>query len=283
MESPNCKVSERISLNYHLFHRAKAANDLRHLILDISRAAKYVSYEIQTSESDLAGGTNTSGEEQLKLDVFNSGHLIYKHLAVCYLFFGNKTEAQRALEKSLDLKSDYFETHYLLGSLLIKENDLKSADLEFSIVLEKVPEHIGALANRAVVAIRQSHFDAARKYLIQLSGLDMKDHELYNVLGELCTRIKEFRLAINFYENYLQRNPQRIDVLNNISSCYAQLGNYQAAILGYQSVLEMEPVNELARENLVALGRHLQNHSSPDLKEAILFASPSYKMAARIA
>ncbi len=220
---------------------------------------------------------------QLKLDIFDSEHLIHKHLAVCYLSLGNKTAAQRALEKSIDLKSDYFETHYLLGSLFIEENDLKSADVELSIVLEKVPEHVGALANRAVVAIRQSNFDAARKYLIQLSGLDLKDHELYNVLGELCARIKEFHLAINFYEKYLQRNPRRIDVLNNISSCYAQLGNYQAAILGYQSVLEMEPGNELARENLVGLGRYLQNHSTSDLKEAILFVSPSYKTAAGIA
>ncbi|MCF7844890.1 MAG: fructose-1,6-bisphosphatase [Kiritimatiellales bacterium] len=88
MESSCCAVPERISLNYHLFHRAKAPNDLRHLILDISRAAKYISYEIQTSESGLAGGTNSSGEKQLKLDVLSDDifrqHLCESELVSCY-------------------------------------------------------------------------------------------------------------------------------------------------------------------------------------------------------
>ena len=66
-----CPVPERPSLNYHLLHRAKAPDDLRHLIIDISRAAKYISYAIQTTEAGLTGAQNQYGEQQLKLDVMS--------------------------------------------------------------------------------------------------------------------------------------------------------------------------------------------------------------------
>lgn len=70
---------ENISLNYHLFKYSRASDDLRHLIVDISRAGKYISYEIQTTLTGLAGSSNQFGEQQVKLDVF-SDHLIQQFL-----------------------------------------------------------------------------------------------------------------------------------------------------------------------------------------------------------
>ncbi len=206
---------------------------------------------------------------QLKLDIFNSEYLIHKHLAICFLALGNKTEAKKRLEESIQCKPDFFETHYLLGSLFLEDNHLTLAEREFVNVLKQKPEHIGALVDMTVLAIRKENIKAAKNYLLRLSELKMNDKELYRILGELCTRINEFLLGIDFYEKYIQANPQRIDVLNNIAACYAQLGNYQAAILGYQTVLEMEPGNVLAKENLVKLGRYLQSKSS--LKNTISF------------
>jgi len=78
----------RISLNSHLFSSAGVSDDLRHLILHISSAIKYISHAIKTSESGLSGGTNFSGEEQLKLDVLSNcifeQHLRESNLVSCY-------------------------------------------------------------------------------------------------------------------------------------------------------------------------------------------------------
>jgi len=79
MPSAACPIPERISLNYHLFHKSKTPDDLRHLILDISRAAKYISYAIQTTEAGLAGSKNQFGEDQIKLDVLTND-IIHQHL-----------------------------------------------------------------------------------------------------------------------------------------------------------------------------------------------------------
>lgn len=79
MKASQCEIPSRPSLNYHLLHVAKASDQLRHLINDISRATKYISYAIQTTETGLSGSQNEFGEEQLKLDLL-SENIIRQYL-----------------------------------------------------------------------------------------------------------------------------------------------------------------------------------------------------------
>ena len=88
-DSPHCPSPSRPSLNFHLLRHSEAPDDLRHLIVDISRAAKYISYAIQTTETGLSGSRNEFGEDQLKLDVL-SDDIIREYLCenpqvCCYI------------------------------------------------------------------------------------------------------------------------------------------------------------------------------------------------------
>ena len=93
MTSAACPIPERISLNYHLLHKAKVADDLRHIIVDLSRACKYISYALQTTHAGLSGSKNDTsnafGEEQLKLDVLADDllrqYLCESSLTCCYI------------------------------------------------------------------------------------------------------------------------------------------------------------------------------------------------------
>lgn len=76
---PATSTARRPSFNEHLFSHAKAPDALRHLLLDIARAAKYIHFSIRTTEAGLAGTVNQFGEEQLKLDVV-SDDIIQAHL-----------------------------------------------------------------------------------------------------------------------------------------------------------------------------------------------------------
>ncbi len=89
MSTSSCPIPENVSLNYHLLHKAKAKHELRHLIVDISRAAKYISYALQTTDTGLSGQKNQFGEEQVKLDVLSDDilrqHLCESNLVCCYI------------------------------------------------------------------------------------------------------------------------------------------------------------------------------------------------------
>lgn len=63
-------TSKLLDLNTHL-RLANTEDHLRHLIIEISRASKYINHAIQTGELGLAGTSNLYGEMQLELDVLS--------------------------------------------------------------------------------------------------------------------------------------------------------------------------------------------------------------------
>ena len=82
-------MKQRLSLNEHLYTHGKINDALRHLILHIATAAKYVHSAIRTTEAGLAGSRNLSGDDQIKLDVLSNDiieqHLRESHLVATYI------------------------------------------------------------------------------------------------------------------------------------------------------------------------------------------------------
>lgn len=60
------------SLQYFLQESLQKAPELREVLTDITRAAKYVQYAIRNTEHGLAGSKNVHGEEQVALDVLSN-------------------------------------------------------------------------------------------------------------------------------------------------------------------------------------------------------------------
>jgi fructose-1,6-bisphosphatase I len=60
------------SLQYFLAETLPDSTALQSVLLDITRAAKYVQNAIQTTEHGLAGSSNTHGEQQIQLDVLSN-------------------------------------------------------------------------------------------------------------------------------------------------------------------------------------------------------------------
>lgn len=143
-----CPIPERISLNEHLFSRAAACDELRHLIMHIARAATYVHHAIRTTEAGLAGSKNQFGEEQLKLDIL-SDDIIRQHLCESRLV------SAYASEESDDLVELDSEAPYLVVFDPLDGSSLVEAGLSIgsifgiyegdSLIGRKPSEQVGAL------------------------------------------------------------------------------------------------------------------------------------------
>lgn len=70
-------------LDTHLYE-ADCPDRLRHLIMYIARAGKYINHSIMTGDLGLAGSSNLFGENQLALDVL-SDQIIEENLMICRL------------------------------------------------------------------------------------------------------------------------------------------------------------------------------------------------------
>jgi fructose-1,6-bisphosphatase I len=118
--SPYCPVPQRVSLNAHLF-RSETKDSLRHLILDVARAAKYIHFAIRTTEAGLAGTRNQFGEEQQKLDVL-SDEIIRQHLCESQLVASFSSEEMEDVIE-LDTSAPYSVVYDPLdGSSLVDAN-----------------------------------------------------------------------------------------------------------------------------------------------------------------
>jgi len=102
MNSTAMLIPARVSLNNHLYHVSKASDDLRHLILDIARSAKYIQFALRTTQTGLAGTRNQFGEEQIKLDVL-SDDIIQQHIRESRLVASYISEEQSEV---IELNSD---------------------------------------------------------------------------------------------------------------------------------------------------------------------------------
>lgn len=114
-------TTSRPSLNSFLANECKAPDSLRHLLLDIARACKYIHYAIRTTDAGLAGSVNQFGEEQVKLDVL-SNELIEKQLRESGLVNSYISEEQQDVIQ-LDAGAPYAVVFDPLdGSSLIEVN-----------------------------------------------------------------------------------------------------------------------------------------------------------------
>ncbi len=120
---------------------------------------------------------------------------------------------------------------------------------------ELAPTHVGVQVGLLRASIVVGRVPEASAAVERLRGLEIADAETLCEVGDACVRLKLYAQAIEFYEKALLLAPQQVRILGNIATCYAQLGHIQAARLGYQAALALDPTYEVARRNLAVLER----------------------------
>ena len=197
MIASSCPIPSRPSLNEHLYSKGKINDELRHLILHISTAAKYVQAAIRTTEAGLAGTRNQFGEEQIKLDVL-SDDIIRQHLCESRLVASYISEEQKdIIELSTDAPySVVFDP--LDGSSLV--------DVNFAIGsifgIFKGPEIIGKTPSDQVAALYTIY--GPRTLLVYCTGNGVHEFIL-NDVGEFIL-LREYLGVADAAKNYSPGN-----------------------------------------------------------------------------
>ncbi|MCA9322137.1 MAG: tetratricopeptide repeat protein, partial [Planctomycetes bacterium] len=115
------------------------------------------------------------------------------HRSLGFLY-QNTAKLDQAIEhqlKALEIKPDYFDARFELGSNYYRKNQTQKARVQFEKAAEMRP--------------RSEH--------------------VLNSLGAVTHRDGDFATAIKYYERSLMANPNQPDVLMNISKAYDKLGD----------------------------------------------------------
>jgi tetratricopeptide (TPR) repeat protein len=187
-------------------------------------------------------------------------------------------EALTILNACLKQYPGYYEAYALRGSVkeVLKDND--GALTDYSIYLERFPDHLPVLMSRAILRYKLGFYIHAKEDFLRL--LDMDAHEtntvfyrqnmsvgdrnpvmtpqsghqsyVYNYLGLTEAKQKNHRQAMAYYDSALALNQSEPDYFVNRGLSKEAL-NDPTAITDYERALKLNHRHTLARHNLTAL------------------------------
>ena len=154
----------------------------------------------------------------------------------------NKTEgAVSYFQKSINIKSDFFEAHF---NLLQSFYDLKKYDeaiLQSKKCLKINSKSIKTFLLLGNLYDKLNQEKKSEKYFSEILKIDSKDSNAYYSLGNLYKKkanyekaIYNYKLAIKFNENYFAS-------YNNLGTLYQEIGKFDLAILNFKSVIKINP------------------------------------------
>lgn len=194
---------------------------------------------------------------------------------------GRYKDAVTLLNESIQLNPGNMEAYALRGNAREILLDNNGALTDFSIYLDKFPEHRDLLLNRAVIRYKVGFYDQAIedfKRLLTLPGggetnslfykkqmsVDDKnpivslsqgnDHfsYIYNYIGLCYYKMKNAQSALTFFDTAISLNTREPDYYVNRGLSKEVLKDSTAS-LDYQAALKLSPNHVLAKHNLDAL------------------------------
>ena len=154
----------------------------------------------------------------------------------------NKIEgAISYFQKSIHIKSDFFEAHFhLLQSLY----DLKKYDE--AILQSKKCLKINSKSTNTLLLLgnlynKLNQDKKSEKYFLEILKINSKDSNAYYSLGNLYKKKADYEKAIDNYKLAIKFNENYFASYNNLGTLYQEIGKFDLAILNFKSVIKINP------------------------------------------
>ncbi len=193
---------------------------------------------------------------------------------------GRYQEALDLLNECLKVNPGYMEAYALRASVRDQLKDDEGALTDYSIYLEKFPDHREVLLNRAVLRYRIGFYQQAREDflsilllppsgetnsllfrkqmsvsdknpVINMAATESHNAILYNYLGLTEAKLKNYPQAKHYLDTAIHLNEFEADYFVNRGLVRENL-NDSTAFLDYERALRLNPNHTLAKHNLNA-------------------------------
>lgn len=148
------------------------------------------------------------------------------------------------------------ELHNCLAYVLAQEDE-NEAEAEWLKVLERNADHVGARLGLARIYAKHGEIgklkEQAGRILARPTG-----KETLKEIGGYCIWTQQYETAIRLFSQYLMLEPADMEVLSDIATCYAKMGQYQASLVGYKAALCISPNNPVIMKNIRKLHRIIE-------------------------
>jgi len=123
------------------------------------------------------------------------------------------------------------------------------AELQWSELIEKLPDEAAVWSNRGNVRVRRNNLDGALEDYSQAIALAPLEPDPYLNRGAVWEALGEWETAIADYNRVLKLNPDDPAAFNNRGNAEAGQGEWDLAIADYQAAITLQPSFSLAYGN----------------------------------
>lgn len=198
------------------------------------------------------------------------------------------SEAQQAIEKSLQLAPNLALAHSVAGRVYADLNDFARANAEGQKAIDLAPKGESsflsfAYLNLGGILYMQRRFDEAIRAYVTAQSYDRAWAVPHNSLGNLYLAINRPLEAAEEFEVAAKLEPKNSSIHNNLGGAYAMQRKYDAAIANFQTATQLDPKNPNPHSNMgVALARQGRYSEAVNaFKEALKIEpdNPKFKQA----
>jgi tetratricopeptide (TPR) repeat protein len=192
---------------------------------------------------------------------------------------GKFAEARQVLDECLKLYPGYLDAYPLRAGAKEQLKDLDGALTDYSIYLEKFPDNPDVVMSRAVLRYNLGFYNQAKEDFVRMLNLSSEETNaiffrqnmsvsdknammtttgqqhnavVFNYLGLIESKLKDPKVAIEYYNKAIALDPREPDFLVNRGLAKEVLSD-STAITDYELALRLNPDHVLAKHNFEAL------------------------------
>jgi tetratricopeptide (TPR) repeat protein len=150
--------------------------------------------------------------------------------------------AQKYLEKVVQLKPDTVEAQALLAGVFAKQRNYEAAVGAYQKVIGLDPNRTSAHLSLGDIYTRMQRWSDAAGALEKAVSLDASQKEAFFQLGTAYEEMREFAKAADAYDRFLKLNPENAWMgYLRLGSCRMELQQYERAVLALEEAQKAQP------------------------------------------
>jgi tetratricopeptide (TPR) repeat protein len=162
-----------------------------------------------------------------KLDPFNN--MVTYLMAICYYYINEKETAFLLVNLSLDIESGLYDAHKLKATLLLENSNYELAleELQWAMKIRQDDKDLIYLTGFCFEGLRE--YENALVTYLKALDFGYQNEIIYNNIGNLYNRRKEYAEAILFLEKAVIANPTNGQAYYNLFKAYSGLNKNDEA------------------------------------------------------
>ncbi len=146
------------------------------------------------------------------------------------------------------------ETLETLGNLNFLLGDFGPAAAAYRQAIERHPRQVTLWVRLALTSRRLNDFAGVQAGLDRALALEPSNVEALKLLGDIHLEARQYREAAMAYGQLVGRHPDQPELFLLLAKCFFEFGDRTTTRSALQHVLELQPGNAAAEQNLLALG-----------------------------